>query len=277
MKKIIIYILFVSISARLFSDDLLIAKQYIIDNNLLSDYIIMDLHLKKDKTNTYLFYKPYNNNKKQYLYNDTISFTDAVLIKVTNNNIIQFLYIYQNGLVKTNNNIVFFDFSESEYSHVKFNGWLFNLRNQNFYDINVNIINLQLTNDGINTIPADPALPNIFWDYFVNYPFKYEYTMYPLPRAIWLMGYEWREDLKISCARTGLRDMDMTFYLDTLSPYDKRVIINAMFAMNGYEFKTAEWTNYFRKFFWYKPDNIIKNDVNILDQYQLKLFEYLSR
>jgi len=68
----------------------------------------------------------------------------------------------------------------------------------------------------------------------------------------------------------------MYLYLDALNSNEKRIVINTMFALHGYEFKTDEWENYFQKFLWYKPDSNVQNSTNILDEYQKKLFEYLS-
>jgi hypothetical protein len=46
-----------------------------------------------------------------------------------------------------------------------------------------------------------------------------------------------------------------------------------MFALHGYEFKTDEWERYFSRFSWYRPDGSIVNSIEILDEYQKKLYE----
>jgi hypothetical protein len=47
-------------------------------------------------------------------------------------------------------------------------------------------------------------------------------------------------------------------------------------AINGYGFKTIEWINYFSKYLWYKPNSKIINNVEVLDEHQKKMFEYLT-
>jgi Leucine-rich repeat (LRR) protein len=266
-------ILLFGLSTGLFSDELSIARQYVDNNRILDGYNILDLNLNRNETKTFLFYIP-NSNMRLSVNNDALPITDAVIIKSSNERIIQYLIINKNGLVKTNDNITFYDFSKG-YSHLKFNGWLLEFYKKHSDFNNDNCFGLQLANDGI-IIPVDPSLPVIIWDYELKYPIKYEFTMYPLPSPAWLIEYEWREDIKISIARTGLRDDRILEYINGLSAYDKRIIANTMFAIHGYEFKTAEWINYFSKFLWYKPKSEIINSVEILDEYQKKLFEYLT-
>jgi len=275
MKKLGLLMLFLLISWVTFSDDLDVAKRYIDDKNLLTNYSISELNFNIPNTKTYLFYKPYN-NRQSTINDDKIPFTDGVIIKINNGMILQYLIINQNGLVKSNDNIIFYDFSENGYSHIRFNGWLYEKTKRAFGINNPNGFTLQLTNDGINSISADPPLPIIMWDYELNYPVKYEMNMITYPPTL-IIEYEWREDINISIARTGLRDNKIFTYLDRLSDYNKRVIINTMFALRGYEFKTLEWKNYFSKFLWYKPNSYVINSVEILDEYQIKLFEYLTK
>jgi hypothetical protein len=275
MKKYGFLIILFTLSYSVFSDELSIARQYVDSNRLLDGYNYLDLNLNSNNTKTFLFYIS-NNNMQLNIKNNVLSITDAVIIKSNSERVIQYLIINKNGLVKTNDNITFYDFSEKGYSHIKFNGWLLELNRKSSDFNNANCIELQLANDGVQ-IPADPPLPDIIWDYELNYPIKYDYTMYPLPSPAWLIEYEWREDIKTSIARTGLRHNNILLYINELSAYDKRVILNTMFALHGYEFKTTEWINYFSKFSWYKPDNKVINSVEILDDYQRKLFEYLTK
>ncbi|MDR0313873.1 MAG: YARHG domain-containing protein [Treponema sp.] len=252
-----------------------IAKQFIDSNALLDSYSVLDLSFNVPDTQTFLFYKPYNN--RQVTVSDTvIPFTDGVIIKIGGERIIQYLIINRNGLVKTNDNIAFYDFSESGYSGLRFNGWLYEKSRGAFGIDNPNGFSLQLTNNGINPIAADPPLPLIMWDFELNYPVKYEFVMSPFTYATMLIRYEWREDLKISIARTGLQDERILDYLNKLSAYDKRVTINAMYALYGYEFRTDEWKTYFSKYAWYKPDSRVANSIEILTEYQKRLLEYLS-
>jgi hypothetical protein len=85
-------------------------------------------------------------------------------------------------------------------------------------------------------------------------------------------------------ARTGLGEGDMdpdsrilTDYLDTLNAQDKRVIINAMFALHGYAFKSKEWQDFFAAFTWYKPNASVKNSIDVFTERQKRLFQYLSK
>jgi len=275
MKKYGVLIIFLTLSYGVFSDELSIARQYVDNNRLLERYNFLDLNLNRDNTKTFLFYVP-NNDKQLNLNSNVLSITDAVIIKSNNEKVIQYLIINKNGLVKTNDDINFYDFSEKGYSHINFNGWLLELNRKSPDFNNANCFGLQLANNGVQ-IPADPALPVIIWDFELNYPVKYTFTMYPLPSPTSLIEYEWREDIKTSVARTGLRDNVILLYINKLSDYDKRVIINTMFALRGYEFKTTEWKNYFSKFSWYKPNDRVINSVEILDEYQKKLFEYLTK
>jgi hypothetical protein len=254
-----------------------IARNFVDNNNLLTEYNVLDLGLNKNNTKTFLFYKTYDNKVLTLSSYYPVVFTDAVIIKTSSEEVIQYLNINKNGLVKTNDNIVFYDFSEKGYSHVEFNGWLLGFGNMDFDNVNINTINIQLTDDGFDRIPADPALPAILWDYKFNYPVKYEYRMHPLPEATWLIEYEWDEDINTQCARTGLRDDRLLEYIKILNNYEKRVIVNTMFALYGYEFKTTEWKNYFSKFLWYKPNSNIPNSIDIFDEYQKRLYEYLVK
>jgi hypothetical protein len=273
MKKIILVFLLVCLSFCLFPGELETARQFVDDNGLLAGYSILDLELSTGNTKTYLFYMPYNGRQLNST-SGLLPFTDGVIIKCDINQIIQYLIINKNGLVKANDGAVFYDFSENGYSHIQFNGWLLEVRENYRYYNNTNCIDLQLTNNGRGPIPADPPLPLIVWDYQFNYPVRC--NIYSMGYFSNFLGYEWREDTKIQCARTGLRDDNLKGYLDTLSSYDKRVIINAMFALHGYEFKTAEWRDYFSGFVWYKPDSQVRNSVEVLDEHQRKLFDYLA-
>ena len=274
MKKLGILTVLLSLSRIVFSNELDIAKQYIDTNALLTDYRILELTFNIPNTKTFLFYKPYG-NRQSTSTDATIPFTDGVIIKIGNGTILQHLVINKNGLVKSNNNVIFYNFSEADYSYIKFNGWIYEKTKRAFDIDDPNGFTLQLTNDGVDPIPADPQLPMIMWDHKSNYPVKYEMSNITWPPTL-IIELEWREDIKTGIARTGLRGNDLLPYLDTLSDYDKRIIVNTMFALHGYEFKTSEWKNYFSKFLWYKPDSKVINNVTVLDEYQRKLFEYLT-
>jgi hypothetical protein len=88
------------------------------------------------------------------------------------------------------------------------------------------------------------------------------------------------QDKEILLALSGLNDNlnnELFFCLDALTNYEKRKVINAMFALNGYQFATEEWQNYFNSYSWYKPNKSIRNDRSILNIRQQKLLDYLSK
>jgi hypothetical protein len=273
MRNGVIIVFFMTCIVSLFASEIDIAQKYIEDNALLADYNILDLNFNGNNTRTFLFYKPYN-NRVLNLSSILLSFTDAVIIKTTAQEIVQYLIINSNGLVKTHENITFYDFSRSG---IRLNGWILGLGKTTFDDTDMNSFNIQMTDNGIDRVAADPPLPNILWDYGFNYPVKYDFRMPPLPQPVRLIQYEWSENIEIQCARTGLRDDNLLEYIKGLSNYEKRLIINAMFALYGYEFKTNEWKNYFSRFLWYKPDSSVLNSIDILDEYQKKLYEYLVK
>lgn len=60
--------------------------------------------------------------------------------------------------------------------------------------------------------------------------------------------------------------------LDTLTKEDYRIAKNALFAYHGYEFRDKELFDYFSKYFWYIPDPNIRNDIEILNSIEKRLF-----
>ena len=88
------------------------------------------------------------------------------------------------------------------------------------------------------------------------------------------------DDKEILIALIGLDENfneESIRYLNRLSDYEKRKVINAMFALNGYSFITREWQNYFNTFSWYNPNTNVRNDPNILTTRQQRLLNYLNR
>jgi hypothetical protein len=84
---------------------------------------------------------------------------------------------------------------------------------------------------------------------------------------------------EIFLALAGLNENttnEVLTYLDDLTSYEKRRVINTMFALNGYSFVTEEWKNYFNKYSWYKPNKDIRNDRSILNIRQQRLLDYLN-
>ena len=92
-----------------------------------------------------------------------------------------------------------------------------------------------------------------------------------------ILKYNLNEDKRIIYALSGLIETSDIQYLNGLTDYDKRLIINAMFAVQGYSFITEQWQVFFSKYSWYKSNSTIKNDPNILNIRQKKLLDYLNQ
>jgi len=91
--------------------------------------------------------------------------------------------------------------------------------------------------------------------------------------------YSIQDDREILVAAAGLSetvDTELLYYLNGLTAYGRRKIINAMFALNGYSFATKEWQDYFGQFSWYKPNKDIRNDRSILNIRQQRLLDYIN-
>jgi hypothetical protein len=256
----------------LFADDLRIAEDYVRETGFIQNYKILDPEITFGDGNVYVFYVPYNIDRTVKKESDGLPLYDALVVIVSDGKAKEYLRIQRNGRVATKD-AALSDFSLPGYSHVRFNGWLFDIaqRGPGFS------INLQLTTDGIDAIPAD-SLSSIVWEPRYGYPVKYQYTGYMVSPAI---VAESGEDEKIILARSGLDEYaDIAFledfYIKKITEKDKRTIINAMFALNGYRFRTKEWLDYFSRYFWYKPDETVKNTVDILNENQKRLYQYLS-
>jgi hypothetical protein len=95
-----------------------------------------------------------------------------------------------------------------------------------------------------------------------------------------VFNFNINEDNGLIYALSGIVEnpaIEYTQYLDNLAEYDKRRIINTMFALNGYSFVTEQWQAYFSKYSWYKPNKAIKNDPGILSIRQRRLLDYLNQ
>jgi len=94
-----------------------------------------------------------------------------------------------------------------------------------------------------------------------------------------ILKYSTNDDKRILFAMAGIGEGTSDKYLqylDETDEYDKRVITNAMFALNGYAFRSEQWQIFFNNFLWYKPNDGIRNDVEILNARQRRLLEYLN-
>ncbi len=61
-----------------------------------------------------------------------------------------------------------------------------------------------------------------------------------------------------------------------LTKEDTRLMRNFLFAIHGYQFKSAELSNYFEQQYWYFPNPAVKNDLSILTKYERELFDYIQ-
>jgi hypothetical protein len=99
-------------------------------------------------------------------------------------------------------------------------------------------------------------------------------------RSNLLFNFNNNEDNGLLYALSGIVEnpaIEDVHYLENLSEYDKRKLINTMFALNGYSFSTEQWQIYFGKYSWYKPNNAIKNDPGILSIRQKRLLDFLNK
>lgn len=55
-------------------------------------------------------------------------------------------------------------------------------------------------------------------------------------------------------------------YLDKISLEDLKISRNYLFAIHGYDFKNKKTKEYFSKFFWYSPNEIVPNDTIIFSE-----------
>jgi hypothetical protein len=124
---------------------------------------------------------------------------------------------------------------------------------------------LCMLTDGTDYIFYETKLDDWIFSYKAEYPF---------------FQFNLNNDKEILLALTGLNEninKDFLNYLDSLTSYEKRKIINAMFALNGYSFITNEWKYYFNQYSWYKPNKNIQNDRKILNIRQQKLLDFLHK
>ena len=92
--------------------------------------------------------------------------------------------------------------------------------------------------------------------------------------------YNLKDDKNILISLSGLDDNNDSLYIeyiDQLTEYEKRIIVNTMFALHGYKFLSEEWQSFFVRYSWYEPNNKIKNDPNTLNIRQRRLLEYLNQ
>lgn len=61
--------------------------------------------------------------------------------------------------------------------------------------------------------------------------------------------------------------------LEKLTSKDYRIARNTIFAIKGYKFKSKDLSDYFNKYFWYIPDENVKNSMDILNKRERELFD----
>ena len=93
-----------------------------------------------------------------------------------------------------------------------------------------------------------------------------------------IVRYNLNDDMRITYAMSGLSenfDVSIINNINKMEDFDRRIIINSMFALNGYVFTTEQWQIFFRDFWWYLPNINIRNDAEILNIRQKRLLEFL--
>jgi len=276
MKRYLL-VLFVFLSLNVFSEDEAIGAAFLSEKFHISNYSVYEVPFTFNDVKTLLFYDQKSiisddnrNNKIFYIKN-------AVIVSLKDHKVFQYLKINEKGIISSNYSVLF-DFSEPGYQHISFTGWLLFFHEEIMDNKKILACNFQLTYDGIERIPADPPLTDIYLYTKYDYPVVYDHSYHGLK-----IEAEWRENILISIARGGLLkeselgEPEMAYdEIRNLSAQGKRIVRNALFALYGYSFKSKELDDYFRKFFWYKPNPDITNDINILDENQKRLLEFLQ-
>lgn len=278
MKKIV-FLLLLDISIHnLFSQEENICKEFINDNFKITNYSSFKIPIICDGISTYLFYDNIKNDILVKNINSASYITNGIILSLKDNKVIQYIEISSNGVIKTKDSMLF-DFSGSEYNNIKFIGWIVKVTEKQMDNHTVLICNFQLTNNKLDQITTDPPLSNIYLYSRYNYPVIYNYSYSGLK-----IKSSFNEDKLISIARAGLLQESELFEpqitYDEINKYsdaEKRILRNALFALYGYSFASEDLTKYFNRFFWYKPDKKIKNDINILDENQRRLLIYLNK
>jgi hypothetical protein len=114
---------------------------------------------------------------------------------------------------------------------------------------------------------------------YLFYAMKYDDEGLYKNKSNILFTYKPDEDIRIITALSGISNHsgnEYLQYLDNLTDADKRMIVNTLFALNGYSFATDQWKTFFNNYSWYKPNKNIKNDAEILNDRQKMLLEYIN-
>jgi hypothetical protein len=89
-------------------------------------------------------------------------------------------------------------------------------------------------------------------------------------------------DLYIDIIRAFPEDIDFLYTrlnrsIETSTNDELRIMKNSIFAFKGYNFKSEDLFEYFSQYAWYFPDLKVKNDINILNENERKLFDIIIK
>ena len=88
----------------------------------------------------------------------------------------------------------------------------------------------------------------------------------------------------IKWARDGIAEAqvsnppdEIVWYLEQASPEELRRFRNAFFALNNYQFKSEDLTDFFSRYNWYKPESSVKANTALLSDDQRRLLELIKK
>lgn len=63
--------------------------------------------------------------------------------------------------------------------------------------------------------------------------------------------------------------------IESLTPFQRRILRNAIYAIHGYRFKSSELTTYFERFSWYEPRTSVipNNQLSAIEQANIQLIK----
>lgn len=85
---------------------------------------------------------------------------------------------------------------------------------------------------------------------------------------------QWGTDY-IGLARNGISDSDvvkMRPILHSMNLQELRIVRNAFFALDGYDFQSWDLSSYFNGFGWYEKKAGVRSDISLLSENQKRLF-----